>query len=170
MKTTLWKRILWEDWTSMGNCSYKSNSTSFLQRYGTCKCDRAVHFPLICSYQLVSHTIKHLTTVLINTIHHLLSESKCYMPILLLSRKVYFKIISVVSRCTNSVKDEYRYMSFHSIPQKHSSERKNFYPVGYSDISPFVLTASQNYRTWNFNYSWQEISTWLKKIFLRKCL
>lgn len=116
----------------------------------------------------MSHTIKHLTTVLINTIHHLLTESKGYMPILLLDRKVCFKIIPAVSGRTDIVKNEYRHMSFHPIPKENSWERKYFYLVGYFDISPFVLIASQNYRTWNFHYSWQEIPTWVFFIFLGK--
>lgn len=59
-------------------------------------------------------------------------------------------------------------MSFHLIPKEHSWERMHCYPVGYFDISPFVLIASWNYRTWNLHYSWQEIPTWFFKNILRK--
>ena len=90
------------------------------------------------------------------------------MPILLLDRKLCFKITPAVSGRTDIVKNEYRDMSFHPIPKEHSWERKYFYPVGYFDISPFVLIARQNYRTWNFHYSWQEILTLLFFIFLGK--
>lgn len=116
----------------------------------------------------MSHAIKHLTTVLINTIRHLLTESKGYVPILLLDRKVCFKITPAVSGRTDIVKNESRDMSFHPIPKEHSWERKQFYPEGYFDISPFVLIAGWKHRTWNFHYSWQEIPTWFFFIFLGK--